>query len=85
MASIQAGGFNGGDKSTDFSDGTNIGNEVEFESLNTAFDDESIGDVTCVKLQPALIAQDLCPALDLLLSLLIEPSWQSFIPDISLG
>lgn len=69
----------------DFSDETNLGNEVEVASTNTAFDDASIGGVTCVKLQPAPIAQDLCPVLDLFLSVFIEPSWQFFMDDISLG
>lgn len=58
----------------DFAEGTNLGNEIEDISAKTDFDDASIGGVACVKLQPAPIAQDLCPALDLLLSLLIEPS-----------
>lgn len=69
----------------DFSDGTNLGNEVEIESANTVFDDASIGGVTCVKLQPAPIAQDLWPVVDLFLSVFIEPPWQFFMPDISLG
>ena len=66
----------------DFAEGINLGNEIAVESANTVFDDETISGVTCVKLQPAPIAQDLCSVLDLLFSLLIEPSWQFFIPAI---
>lgn len=79
MASIQAGGFNGGERSTDFSEGTKLGNEIAAESAKTYLVGDSIG-VTWVNWQPAPIAQDLCSVLDLCLSLLMEPSWQFFIP-----
>lgn len=35
MASIQAGGFNGGDGSTDFSNGTKLGNAIEADAVKT--------------------------------------------------
>jgi len=79
MASIQAGGFNGGGRSTDFSDGAKLGNEIAAEAAKTYLVGDSIG-VTWVNWQPAPMAQDLCSVLDLCLSLLIEPSWQFFIP-----
>ena len=82
MASIQAGGFNGGDRSTDFSDGTKLGNAIAAEAAKVYLAGDSIG-VTCVNWQPAPIAQDLCSVLDLCFSLPIEPSWQFFISDIS--
>jgi hypothetical protein len=55
----QAGGFIGGDKSADFSDELNIGNDVDVKPINTNFDDKSIG-VACEKLHPAPIEHDLC-------------------------
>ena len=82
MASIQAGGFNGGDRSTDFSEGTKLGNAIAIEAVKINFVGDSMG-VTWVKLHPAPIAQDLCSVLDLCLSLLMEPSWQFFIPAMS--
>jgi hypothetical protein len=48
MASIQAGGFNGGDRSADFSEGKNLANEIAVDSAKTYFAVDSIG-VTCVK------------------------------------
>jgi len=83
MVSIQAGGFNGGDRSTDFSEGTKLVNVIRTGSSNASFWDAIIGDVTWVKLQPAPMTQDLCSLLDLGLSLLMEPSWQFFILAIS--
>lgn len=79
MTSIQAGGFNGGERSTDFSEGTKLGNTIAAEAVKTYLVGDTIG-VTCVNWQPAPMAQDLCSVLDLCLSLLIEPSWQFFIP-----
>lgn len=58
----------------DLSEGTNFWNEVAVESTKRYFDGETIGDVNCVKLHPAPIAQDLCSVRDLPLSLFIEPS-----------
>ncbi|CAN1529667.1 hypothetical protein MCEKH45_01373 [Methylophilaceae bacterium] len=43
----------------DFSDGTNLGNEIVIEATKTSLVDKSTGGVTCVKLQPAPIAHDL--------------------------
>lgn len=62
----------GGDKSTDFSDELNLGNEINVKSINTNFDDKSIG-IACEKLHPAPIEHDLCSMFDLDFSLSTEP------------
>lgn len=67
----------------DFAEGTNFGNETVVASTKKYVDDVSIGGVTCVKWQPALIAQDLCSELGFCLSLFIEPWWQFFMPAMS--
>jgi hypothetical protein len=74
VISLQAGGFNGGDKSADFSDKLNRG-KVIAESINTNFEDMSIG-VACEKLHPALIEHDLCSKFDLDFSFSGVPLWQ---------
>jgi len=43
----------------DFSDGTNLENEIAVEIAKTSLVDKSTGGVTCVKLHPAPIAHDL--------------------------
>jgi|GEM_PF-4944948 hypothetical protein len=46
MATIQAGGFNGGDRSTDFSDETKLGNDAVAETARKYLVGDSIV-VTC--------------------------------------
>ena len=69
----------------DFSDGSNLGNEITVEIAKTSLVDKSTGGVTCVKLQPAPIAHDLWSVWVLFLYLFIEASWQFFIPYILSG
>ena len=73
VTSSQAGGFNGGDKSTDFSEESNRGNAIDDKSISTYLDDKPIG-VASEKLHPAPIVQDLCSVVDFVLSLSIDPS-----------
>ena len=72
VISSQAGGFNGGDKSTDFSEESNRGNAIDDKLINTYLDDKPIG-VASEKLHPAPIKHDLRSVFDLGFSLSMRP------------
>jgi hypothetical protein len=45
MTSIQAGGFNGGEISTDFTEGAKLGNKIAGDAAKTYLVSDSIGDI----------------------------------------